>query len=91
MATTSPRDDNRIATLRAALDTDGVSVINVCGNPISHALCVSDGSTGSDHGVPTAQRDYDRVPVLLGVSSADGETPVEIYADSSGNLLVMSN
>lgn len=90
MANTSPRDDNHISTLRAALNTDGVSIVNVCAESTKNALCASDGTTGTDYGVPTAQRDYDRVPVLMAVSSADGKTPVEIYADSSGNLLVKS-
>ncbi len=90
MATRSPRDGNFIPTLKAALNTDGITVMNVLADPTVHSLAVSDGTTGTDHGVPTSQRDSDRVPVLMAVSSADGITPVEIYADSSGNLLIKS-
>ncbi len=90
MANTSPRDNNFVATLRAALNTDGKTVVNVCADASTHSLCISDGTTGSDHGVPTAQRDNDRIPVLLAVSASDGVTPVEIYADVTGNLLIKS-
>lgn len=86
----NPRDDNFIPTLRAVLNTDGVTVINVEANPSTHVLDVSDGNTGTDHGVPTAQRDTDFHPVLMAVSSEDYITPVEVYADSDGNLLVQS-
>lgn len=92
MANTSPRDENRTATLRAALNTNGVTVVNVtAADSTLHELNVSYGTTGTDFGVSTAQRDYDRVPVLLAVSSVDGVTPVEVYADSNGNLLVETN
>lgn len=92
MANTSPRDENRTATLRAALNTDGKTVVNVTAvDSILHELNVSYGTSGTDYGVSTAQRDYDRVPVLMAVSSADGVTPIEVYADSSGNLLVETN
>lgn len=90
MSTTSPRDDNRIPTLRAVLDTDGVTIVNITANPTTHTLSVSNGTTGTDYGVPTAQRDVDRVPALLCVSSSDYETPVEVYADSNGNLMIDS-
>jgi hypothetical protein len=83
----SPRDGNNVPTLRAALNTDGKTVINVLANPTSHALFASNGSSGTNHGTTNAQRDLDHHPILLGVSYVDGKTPVEIYADSNGNLL----
>lgn len=88
--TNAYKDENDVSTLIAALNTDGVTVTRVLANPTTHALKVSDGSSGSDHGVPNAVRDQNNVPVLLAVSSADGVTPVEVYVDSSGNLLIDS-
>ena len=48
-------------------------------------------STGSDHGPTNALRDENNVPTLMAVSSADGVTPVVVYADSNGNLLIDNN
>ncbi len=90
MPTNAYRDQNSVPTLIAALNTDGVTVTRVLVNASTHALKISDGTTGSDHGVANAVRDENNVPVLLAVSSADGVTPVEVYADSSGNLLIDS-
>lgn len=83
----NPRDGNFVPTLRAALNTDGKTVINVLANT-SHSLATNFGSSGTDYGTANAQRDPDHTPVLLAVSYVDGKTPVEVYADSSGNLLV---
>lgn len=88
--TSAYRDDNGKPTLIAALNTDGITIVRVLANPANHALKISDGTGGSDHGVANAKRDENQVPVLLAVSSVDGVTPVEVYADSSGNLLVNS-
>lgn len=46
-------------------------------------------TTSTDSNI--AKRDENRITTLLGVSDVDGETPVTIYADSSGNLLVNSD
>ncbi len=90
MATRNPRDGNFIPTLRAALNTDGVTIMNVCANPVTHALCISDGTTGTDHGTTNAQRDKDFHADLMAVSSSGYITPVEVYADSGSKLLVKS-
>lgn len=74
-----------------ALNTDGVTPVAIQADPATHILAVSDGTTGTDHGVAAAKRDANYIPVLMAVSSADGVTPVEVYADSSGNLLVNLN
>lgn len=84
------KDANRIPVLLGALNTDGVTPVNIEVTASINALNVSNGTTGTDHGTTNAQRDQNRIPVLMGVSSADGVTPVEVYADSSGNLLVTS-
>lgn len=86
----SPRDQNFVSTLRGALNTNGRTIVNVEANPTNHTLSISDGTSGTDFGTTNAQRDPDHKAVLLGISSADGITPVEIYADVLGNLLVKS-
>ncbi len=84
------RDENRVSTLTAALNTDGVTPNLVYINPITHVLNIDDGVTGSDFGVVNAPRDENRVPVAMAVSSADGVTPVELYSDSLYKLLIQS-
>jgi len=60
-------------------------------NASTHGLKASDSTSGTDHGRTVAYRDENSVPVFMAVSSVDGVTPVEVYADSSGNLLINSN
>ena len=86
----SPRDENRVSALLAALDTDGVTPNLVYADPTNHTLCVSNGTTGSDFGTSNAPRDGNRKTVMMAVSSADGVTPVELYSDNLYNLLVQS-
>ncbi len=88
--TNAYRDQNSVTTLIAAKNTDGTTIVRVLANPTNHALKVSDGTTGTDHGVANAIRDENNVPVLMAVSSADGVTPVEVYVDANGNLLIQS-
>ena len=84
------RDQNRITTLLAALNTDGITPINVCSDPTAHTLCTSDGNTGSDFSITEAPRDENRIPVALVVSSVDGKTPIMLYADLNNRLLIQS-
>lgn len=84
------RDQNGVVALGCALNTDGVTVTAIKADPSTHLLNISDGTTGSDNGVANAVRDANQRPVLMATSSVDGRTPVEVYADSSGNLLVDS-
>lgn len=80
-------DGNRIPTLLGALNTDGITPINVLTNSSTHRLKTSNGTSGTNHGTVNAQRDQNRIPILIAVSAVDGVSPVEVYADSSGNLL----
>jgi hypothetical protein len=84
------KDNNRIYTLIAALNSDGITPVNICADPTDHTICTSDGTTGSDNGIVDAPRDNNRIPVAMAVSSADDETPVALYADSNNKLLVQS-
>lgn len=92
-------DGNGVHTL-IAVETDGKTLVNIEATPSTHELHVSDGTTGSDNGPYTSRHDDSHVPVLLAVSSktmivngvsyVQGVTPVVVYGDSSGNLLVDS-
>lgn len=84
------KDENFVNTLTAVLNTDGTTVTRVQVNPVNHALKISDGTTGTNHGPSYALRDGNDVPTLLAASSVDGRTPVAVYCDSSGNLLIKS-
>ncbi len=82
------RDENNVPTLLGGLSTNGITPTRVKVNASTHALKVSDDTTGTDFGPSIAPRDENSVPVLLAVSEVDGETPVVVYADLNGNLLV---
>lgn len=86
------RDENFVPTITAILNDDGTTITNLTAEPTTHGLDASDGSTGSDMG-PTglALRDGNFVTTLIAVSEADGETPVPIYANSDGKILIDSN
>lgn len=83
-------DENGAKGITCALNTDGKTIIRIQVNPTNHSLKAVDASTGTDHGKSVASVDGNGQKVWLGVSSADGITPIEIYADSSGNLLIDS-
>lgn len=82
------KDENGVSSLIAVLNSDGSTVQRVKTNPSTHRLKVADGTTGSNLGPTNAARDQNFVPTLMAVSSVDGRTPVAVYADSNGNLLV---
>lgn len=71
-----------------AVETDGMTLVNILADPTTHALHVGNGTTGSDNGPSQSRHDDSHVSILMAVSSADGKTPVALYGDSSGNLLV---
>lgn len=83
-------DNNSIRTILGTLNTDGETPTLVKADPTSHALKADDNTTGTDFGDDIASRDDNRIPVMMAVSSADGVTPVAIYANSSGELLIDS-
>jgi len=86
----APRDANQVPAHIGVLNTDGLTVVPIKANPVSHGLKVSDGTTGSDNGPKNAKRDQNQVTSIVATSSVDGVTPVVVYADSNGNLLIDS-
>jgi hypothetical protein len=87
MAKNAKHDENSVPTVIAASKNDGRTIAN----PSNNALNVSDGNTGTDYGRSVAIIDENGVSVIMAVSSTDGVTPVEIYADPvNGKLLIQS-
>lgn len=83
-------DQNSVKTMTAALESDGATVVKITANPNSHALSVSNGASGSNFGPEDALKDENFRSTLVATSLADGQTPVVLYADASGALLVQS-
>lgn len=83
-------DENSVPTITAGLNTDGRTIVRVKIDSTTHALKVSDGTSGTDHGPVNDLRDENNRTTLMAVSSVDGVTPVVLYADSSGNLLIQT-
>jgi len=85
-------DGNGKTTIIGILNTDGATVTRVQTNPSNHALEVSNGTTGSDNGnnAGLAQVDGNGKPVWTALSSVDGKTIIEVYVNSSGQLLIQS-
>ena len=76
----------------ATQQTDGVTPELIKASPTNHTIDVIDASTGTDQSPgDDAKRDQNMVPVLLAVSEVDGVTPVQLYVDSDGKLLIDSN
>ena len=88
--TSTPRDDNRIPTLLGTQNMTGVP-ISVKATPSLNALRVTTHIAGVANSRKIAVRDDNRVPVLLAVSSVDDSSPVEVYTDINGNLLIQTN
>lgn len=86
--TNAKRDENNVSTILGILNSDGQTVRPVIANPTTKALGVNNNNTGSNNGPDRALRDENFVPTLLAVSSADGETPIALYVDSEGKLLI---
>lgn len=87
---TALKDENGGSSLIATLNTDGKTIVRVEVNPTNHGLKISDGTSGTNHGQIFAAHDASSVPTLIATSSVDGVTPVAVYTDASGNLLVDS-
>lgn len=83
------KDNNSVDTLIATLNTSALTPTGVKINPTNNSLKVIDGTTGSDFGGTIAGRDNNSVPVMMAVSSADN-TPIVLYCDSNGQLLVQT-
>ena len=84
------KDSNKVSTMTGVLNTNGTTVSRIKIDPTTHVLDTADDTTGSDFGADLAARDANGVPVLMAVSNVDGITPVPVYVDSDGKLLVQT-
>lgn len=90
--TTAKIDANRVPTLLAVSSSDGSTLLNVKANPVNNAMKAENNTTGSDLGSPVNDpRDENRKVAFWAVSAVDGVTPVAVYVDSNGQLLINSN
>lgn len=89
MSSNSFHDNNNVSTL-IAVETDGLTLINIKADPSTHRLGTANGSSGSDSGPTVSKHDGNHVHILMATSSLDGKTPVAVYADINGNILVQS-
>lgn len=83
-------DTNNDATITALLNTNGTTITRIKADPSAHSLEVSDNTTGTDHGGAHAFFDDNQRTTLFAVSSVDGITPVALYVDATGHLLIDS-
>lgn len=87
----SSLDANSQSTITAGLNTNGLTITRLKANDSTNALKVSNGTTGSDFGpVGHTLRDENSRLTWFAVSSADGITPITLYANSAGALLIQS-
>ena len=82
------KDNNQIPTISGVLNTNGTTPTPIQAIANNHNLMVSDGTTGSDFGADDAVQDNNGVRGLMAVSKIDGTTPVTLYVNSSGQLLI---
>ena len=88
--TEAKRDQNSIPVILGVLNTDGETPTPPTVDPTTHALGVSNGIGGSDLSGDIASRDENGITTMIVVSEVDGITPVELYVNSSGELLIKS-
>ncbi len=87
------RDENTRPTMSCASKNDGITIVPITANPITHALTAEDSSGGSDNGNNSnnAMLDENSVPVLTALSSAGDDTIVEVYGNpTDGSILIDS-
>lgn len=82
------KDENSISSLLAILSSDGKTIVPICVNPVTNALCINNGTTGTDNGPSNALKDENSVSTLLGVSNSDLKTPTVVYSDINGKLFI---
>lgn len=87
---TAAIDLNTSQTITALLNTNGSTITRITADAATHGLSVVGGTTGSNNGGDKAFTDENNRPTLFAVSSADGVTPVALYVDSTGHLLIQS-
>lgn len=84
-------DQNRIPVMMAALQSDGSTLTNIKINATKNALKVNNNTTGTNQSTNTnSLRNQNYKTALWATSSVDGLTPVQLYCDADGKLLINS-
>jgi hypothetical protein len=81
------RDQNRVTTKQAVLDSDGVTLINIVVNSNTGGVKMTYKGT-SLAGSGDAKRDSNGVPSMLGVSTTNSKVTVPLKATSNGAILI---
>ena len=84
-------DQNRIKTILCEKHDGSKDTIKVVANETNHSLSINSNTVPTDSDKTYGARDANREPVLIAVSSVDGVTPIPIYADESGAILIEIN
>lgn len=85
----APLDENSREGIICALNTDGVTIVGVRANPITHAMKVANGLGQADNGNHdgNALIDENSRSSWYGLSSAGNGERIIIYANSLGAVL----
>lgn len=83
------KDNNTVPCVSGLLNTDGATVTPIKADPTNHAILISDDTTGSDSGGTRAIHDANDEKTWMAASSSDG-TPVVLYVNSDGEILIKS-
>lgn len=85
-------DSNGRPAIIATLNSDGKTIVQAKADPMAHSLIISDGTSGSDNGNNSgiAMLDDNSNPVWIAESSDGSGTMIEIYANSSQQILTKS-
>ena len=84
------KDKNNVSSLIGIAGENGTTILRMKANSKEHRLKANDATTGSDNGPSYALHDSNFVPTKIAVSDVDGVTPVPLYVDKNGRLLIDS-
>lgn len=90
--TNAKKDENGRSTLIGILNTTGNTIVRATAVPSTHALSVVDGTGQSDNGNHggNALLDQNSVPTLTCLSSDGSGKIINVYFNSSGQVLTKS-
>lgn len=88
---TAAIDASSKPSLTGRLDSNGLTVTRIRVDSSTHRMKIDDHNTGSDNGGTFAATDENSRPTAFAVSNADGVSPIALYVNSSGQLLINSH
>lgn len=90
--TNAKHDENNRPTITAVLESDGVTVVPIYADKTSHALAIDDGVAGTDNGnnLGNAMIDENGVAIMTVLASDGSGEIIELYANSSNQLLIQT-